>query len=76
MYLSIRLALCDLLLGDCPPLIWDDALVLLDDYRCKNVLEVLAEQAEKQQILLFSCHRREWNFVQAMENGALIELEE
>lgn len=61
LYLSLRLAIADLLLPDpksCP-LILDDALVSFDEARCAKALSLLQELAEHRQVLLFSCHRRE-----------------
>jgi len=61
LYLSLRLAICELALPQDKnlPLILDDALNTLDDTRCAAVLELLCTLAEKRQILLFTCHGRE-----------------
>lgn len=59
LYLSLRLAICRLLLGDEAPLILDDALVFFDDYRMAQALELLKDEAQTRQILLFTCHQRE-----------------
>ncbi|MDP4108551.1 MAG: AAA family ATPase [Bacillota bacterium] len=61
LYLSLRLALCGLLLkGDGPaPLILDDVLISFDDERLENALNVLREISETRQVILFSCHKRE-----------------
>ena len=58
LYLALRLAISELLLPDAP-LVLDDALVAFDDERAKAALEVLQEEAEKRQILLFTCQSRE-----------------
>ncbi len=61
MYLSLRLAMCRLLLsGDEPcPIVLDDALTNFDDERAKAALELLQEIAQERQVLLFTCHSRE-----------------
>lgn len=61
LYLAVRLAVCDLVLGgeDPAPLVLDDALVNFDDERLKLALELLRELAGARQILLFTCQSRE-----------------
>ncbi len=65
LYLALRLAICELALpeGSSCPIILDDALVNFDDERMGYALELLEEMAEKRQIILFSCHDREENFL-------------
>ena len=59
LYLSLRLAVCRLCLPEKPPIVLDDALAAFDDQRLGYALDLLRELAEDQQILLFTCHRRE-----------------
>ena len=61
VYLSLRLAMCDLLLGgdDPCPIILDDALANFDDARCKAALDLLQDMSRTRQIILFTCHSRE-----------------
>jgi len=40
----------------------DDALVRFDDVRLATTLELLQQEAEKKQIILFTCHSREREF--------------
>ena len=65
LYLALRLALCDLALGDgedpCP-LILDDALVAFDGERMARALRLIRTIADKRQVLLFTCHEREGAF--------------
>lgn len=57
LYFALRLAVGEVLLGkDRIPLILDDSFTLYDDKRLRAVLEQMKDQ---EQILLFSCHRRE-----------------
>lgn len=66
LYLALRLALCDMLLGgeDPCPIVLDDALINFDDARMGYALDYLAEIAQHRQILLFSCHSREKRYIQ------------
>ncbi len=58
LYLALRLAAWDVLSPN-GLLILDDALVRFDDGRARAALELLKEQGRRHQILLFTCHRRE-----------------
>ena len=66
LYLAVRLAICRLCLPEKPPIFLDDALSCFDEGRLKAALELLHELGREQQLLLFSCHRRE----QALLAGA------
>ena len=61
LYLAVRLAVCDLVLPSehAVPIVLDDALASFDDARCAAALDYLRKEAEKRQILLFTCHSRE-----------------
>lgn len=69
IYFSLRLAMCDLILGgdDPCPIILDDALSNFDDERCKEALDLLATLADTRQVILFSCHSREARFLEGRE---------
>lgn len=56
LYLSLRLALSEVLTPDAP-LVLDDALVRFDDRRLRAAVKVLGKQ--NKQILLFTCQSRE-----------------
>lgn len=61
LYLSVRLALCEL---TCPaddpcPLVLDDTLVNFDDARAKRAMALFHEIAQHRQIILFTCHERD-----------------
>ncbi len=62
LYLALRLAVCRLALPseDPCPLVLDDALVTFDRERMASALGVLQELARERQILLFTCHEREY----------------
>ena len=75
LYLAVRLAICELtLLNDRQvPLILDDALVRFDDIRLQYTLEGLYEAAHKNQILLFTCHRREASYLKGRPHVHIIQ---
>lgn len=58
LYLALRLAVAEELTPDAP-LILDDALVRFDDDRLQAAMEILAECAQRKQVILFSCQSRE-----------------
>lgn len=64
LYLALRLAVCRLALpAEEPcPIVLDDALVTFDRERMASALELLKELAEERQILLFTCHEREFEY--------------
>lgn len=66
LYLAVRLAVCDLVLPpeNAVPIVLDDALASFDDQRCAAALDYLRKEAEKRQILLFTCHSREAAYFQ------------
>lgn len=59
LYLSVRLAICRLLLPDSAPIVLDDALSMLDDQRLALALRLLQQEAQHRQVLLFTCQGRE-----------------
>jgi len=64
-YLALRLALCELTLPETPvcPIVLDDALVNFDDERLGLALDLLEELSKQRQILLFTCQRREGDYL-------------
>jgi len=65
VYLALRLAVCLLVLPqeDPCPIILDDALANFDDRRMGCALEYLLELSRERQILLFTCHTREAEYL-------------
>lgn len=65
LYLATRLAICEMVLPaeNSAPLILDDALANFDDTRLALTLDWLAEAAQERQILLFTCHTREGEYL-------------
>ena len=76
LYLAVRLAICDMVLpeGKSAPLILDDALLSFDEDRLHAALDYLVEESEKRQILLFSCQKREQEYLEGRENVTLLTL--
>ena len=62
LYLALRLAVAEALTPDAP-LVLDDALVRFDDTRLKAALDILLAEAQRRQILLFTCQSRENTFL-------------
>lgn len=58
LYLALRLAVAEELTPRAP-LVLDDAMVRFDDVRLEKALHILAEAAEKKQVILFTCQSRE-----------------
>lgn len=65
LYLAVRLAIAHLTLPEGTPLILDDALVMFDDERLDAAMHLLREEAKTRQILLFTCQRREQDWLDA-----------
>ena len=57
MYLALRLAMVHRLLPEDAPLILDDALVNFDDDRAASAIRLLTAEAEKRQVILFTCRK-------------------
>ena len=62
LYLALRLAVAEALTPGAP-LVLDDALVRFDDTRLKAALDILLAEAQRRQILLFTCQSRENTFL-------------
>ncbi len=78
MYLAVRLAVCELALpaGDPIPLVLDDALANFDDERARLALDCLAELARERQILLFTCHSREADYLADRPEVTILRLDD
>ena len=76
LYLAVRLAICDMVLpaDKRVPLILDDALVTFDDERLHAALDYLLEESQRRQILLFTCQKREMDYLQGKGNVTVTEL--
>lgn len=65
LYLAVRLAICEMVLPPekAVPILLDDALVNFDDERMASALDYLLELSSQRQILLFTCQRREGDYL-------------
>jgi len=65
LYLAVRLAICRIITppGYQLPVILDDTFMSFDDTRLKAALEWLYEESKSRQILLFTCHKRESEYL-------------
>lgn len=59
LYLSLRLAISQLLLPEDAPILLDDALSAMDGERMAAAMALLQDLAQTRQIILFTCHNRE-----------------
>lgn len=76
LYLSLRLAVADLVLPDpngCP-LILDDALLTFDDNRLALALHCLTELAQTRQVILFTCQHRESLMLEGQSGVTVVNL--
>lgn len=69
-YLSLRMALIDLLYKEKPPVCFDESFAHLDDDRTRRALGALAAGDGGQQTLVFTCHRRERDMVRGFSRDA------
>jgi uncharacterized protein YhaN len=60
LYLALRLAVAQELTPKAP-LVLDDALVRFDDDRLTAAVDILRQEAENKQVILFTCQGREKN---------------
>ena len=58
LYLALRLAVAEELTPNAP-MVLDDALVRFDDTRLRSAMDILKEEAETKQVILFTCQSRE-----------------
>ena len=65
LYLAVRLAICDMVLPEenAVPILLDDALVNFDDQRMAAALDYFLALAARRQILLFTCQKREGDYL-------------
>jgi len=76
MYFSLRFSLIDIMFSSSEiPVILDDCFTQYDDERLKNALEIIVKMKKQYQILLFTCHKREENFLKEIDKDVnLIKL--
>lgn len=67
LYFSLRCGIISSISDENLPLILDDCFIQYDDYRLKNVLELLRDISKERQIILFTCHNREKEFLEEID---------
>lgn len=72
LYFSLRFGIINSITDRRLPLILDDPFVQYDDERLKNILNLLRGLSDQRQIIIFSCQKREINFLRDM--GAEVNL--
>ncbi len=75
-YLSLRMALIDLLYREKPPVCFDESFAHQDDTRAARMLEALSTLADSGwQTLIFTCHTREGRMLsEQRENAAVLRI--
>lgn len=75
VYLSLRIALVNLIFGnEKVPIILDEAFVQYDDVRLQRALDLLLELSKHKQIILFTCQKRELEYLKDKNNVNYINL--
>ena len=73
LYVSLRLAISEAMSEEHRlPFMIDDAFVYFDSIRTKRVMDILAERAGEQQIIIFTCKRE---VLEAAQDARMIHLE-
>lgn len=73
-YISLRLALCDILYTkDGCPVFFDDSFVHIDDRRLTYIISALSKLSTDRQLVVLSCHSRE-GLVASRLGGKVVEL--
>ncbi|ELC8442054.1 AAA family ATPase [Clostridium perfringens] len=75
IYLALRLGIIDIIFENKKvPIILDESFTQYDDKRLKTMLEIIYKRVEKNQVILFTCQKREINLLKERENVNIIEL--
>lgn len=75
IYLALRIGIIDIIFENKKvPIILDESFTQYDDKRLKTMLDIIYRKLEKNQIILFTCQKREINLLKERENINIIEL--
>ncbi len=76
LYFSLRIAIIDIMgeNGTCLPLYLDDIFANCDDERTKLLLELIYKVAQKHQIFLCTCRRREGDYFKMRSDVSIFNL--
>ena len=74
-YISFRLALITQLFGEkTPPTVFDEAFSSLDNTRLAAIMALLTDYAKTSQVILMSCHDREYEVAADKDSVNLIQI--
>ena len=68
MYISIRLSALNEISDETMPIILDEAFAYFDDKRLENILKYLHTNFKENQIIIFTCSKREKKILEQMSN--------
>ena len=75
LYLSLRLASIDEITKETMPIILDESFAYYDSKRLENILKYLSEEYKNNQIIIFTCTKREFDILNKIKiNSNFIEL--
>ncbi len=75
IYLALRLGIIDIIFEDKKvPIILDESLASYDNKRLERMLETLYEKSKKDQVILFTCNKREINILKGRERVNILTL--
>lgn len=75
IYLALRLGIIDIIFDDKKvPIILDESLASYDNKRLERMLEILYEKSKKDQVILFTCNKREINILKGREGVNILTL--
>ena len=66
LYLSLRISMIDELSEETLPLFLDETFAYYDEERLQNVLVFLLKEAQKRQIFIFTCSKREIDILESL----------
>ena len=75
LYLSLRLASIEEITKEKMPIILDESFAYYDNERLENILKYLSEEYKENQVIIFTCTKREIEFLNKLNiNYNFIEL--
>lgn len=69
LYFALRFGIISSISQEKLPLILDDCFTQYDDYRLRNVLELLRDLSKDRQLILFTCQKREKETLEELKIG-------
>ncbi|MDE6224414.1 MAG: hypothetical protein K2M23_02960, partial [Alphaproteobacteria bacterium] len=75
MYISLRLSALNEISDETMPIILDEAFAYFDDERLENILRYLSTNFRDNQIIIFTCSKREKEILEQMSNWGRLLLD-